>query len=1084
MFQTKSIGAWRIVSAAVVFPVLGCLQPAFATSEKVVQCRGTYVERVEGWTTNNWVFAPTVLYGGNRFRVIKESYPPVIRRADRDMPITMTDVYRLSVDGRPATVEFLAGDTSSPMFGWWNPAKKKGVLVLAEPFTAAGETGFTISEAPAEGVCTFTVSAPGFRRRRYKMCRFVSPSGDTPPKSTDTPFKVIRREFDANSVPEFLDTAFSVRKLMTGPTVPPKIEPFGYLVDLLLTSIDVRAWYEDDSIAYIMNWPPGPNRPTSHLQVGWCGSPPHAIAYLLRPTPERLRRVSRTFDALAASQGKSGFFFAMNVRGKLHGDCFGKIDQPERTMIRRQTASVMSGFDSLALMKQMGAPVKDRWIAAFRKTADALVRLWKREGELGQFVDANTGDIIVPNSANGALAPAALLSAADFTGDDDYLLVAEEMARTYRARFLERGFTCGGPVEAMQCPDSESVGELMVSFERLWEKTGKAEFLQAARMAAALASTWVNAYDYTFPEGTMFKREGVHSTGAVWASVQNRHGAPGHFHYCNGDILFRIWRATGDERVWELMADTARGTGQYVHTPSRPFFRPASREMPGSISERVNTGDWEDRDTVGMLTIPNDFNMIWVLTALSHMMEVPGVYVLMRDGQAETRSLDRVEARVEDGYLVISNNTAFDTTVSVMVETEEGRKKGLGLYPSRKWPVFPIAAGGVFRARLDDMHVRCGGGKVPAAYVTAPDAAHSASSRRHTGIPSVAVARNGRLWVTFYGSPTGGEDSNNYCTLATSTDGGDTWKDVLVVDPDGKGPLRAFDPEIWTAPDGRIFWTWTERVSPLQAESSFANAGCLADPRNDKLMCLEFPGDRELASPPPRPRQIGRGVMMCKPIVRNDGAWLFPSAHWNDAPSACIYESKDSGKTFFCIGGVTLPGKARVYDEHNVVQLRNGDLLTFIRTTCIANCMESVSHDGGHTWEVPKKARVNHTSCRLLLRKLKSGNLLLVKHGKIDEDCGRRNLTAYLSRDDGKTWEGGLLLDERDNASYPDGDQAADGLIHVVYDHDRLGAQEILLASFTEADVLAGKNASGRVRLRGVVSSGTKGLTVCPTRCR
>ena len=58
-----------------------------------------------------------------------------------------------------------------------------------------------------------------------------------------------------------------------------------------------------------------------------------------------------------------------------------------------------------------------------------------------------------------------------------------------------------------------------------------------------------------------------------------------------------------------------------------------------------------------------------------------------------------------------------------------------------------------------------------APYVTEPDAAHAASSRRHTGIPSGAVARNGRLWVTFYGSPTGGEDSNNYCTLATSADG-------------------------------------------------------------------------------------------------------------------------------------------------------------------------------------------------------------------------------------------------------------------------------------------------------------------------
>lgn len=700
-FQIRTIAVGQLFFAAVL-PALAALPSGDCAGAPVVQCRGRFVERVENWSTNNWVFAPTVLYGGNRFRAIGDKYPPIIPRAGKDMPITVTDIYRLSADGRPATVEFLAGDTSAPMFGWWDPSRKKGVLILAEAFTSAGETGFSIAESPEEGVCTFTVSAPGFRSRRYKMCGFVSPSGDQQPQSHDVPFNVIRREFGANSIPEFLDTAFSVRKLLAGRTTPPRIEPFGWLIDLLLATVDRRAWYEDGNLGYIMNWPLGPDIPTAHLQAGWCGAPPYAIPFLLRPTPERLHRVSRTFDALMAMQGESGFFMALNFRGSIRGDRDKETGSRMRTMVRRQSATLMAGFDAIMRMRQLDMNVKDAWATAFRRTADALVRLWWREGDIGQFVDAGTGELLVPNSTNGALVPAALLAAADFTGDDSYLQAAEEIAEFYRVRFLERGLSCGGPCDAAQCPDSESAGELLVSFERLWERTGKKKYLEYARTAAALVATWVNAYDYKFPTESMFGKEGVHSTGAVWASVQNRHGAPGHFHYGCGDVLFRLWRATGDDRLWELMADTARGVGQYVHTSDRPFFRPPAKESPGSISERVNTGDWEGRNSVGMLTIPNDFNMVWATTALFHMMEVPGVYVLMDKGRAEVRCLDRVEAHVENNELVITNRTAFDTVVSVMVENAEDRRKALGRFPSLNWPQIRLKSGGTARMNIPE----------------------------------------------------------------------------------------------------------------------------------------------------------------------------------------------------------------------------------------------------------------------------------------------------------------------------------------------------------------------------------------------
>lgn len=100
-------------------------------------------------------------------------------------------------------------------------------------------------------------------------------------------------------------------------------------------------------------------------------------------------------------------------------------------------------------------------------------------------------------------------------------------------------------------------------------------------------------------------------------------------------------------------------------------------------------------------------------------------------------------------------------------------------------------------------------------------------------------------------------------------------------------------------------------------------------------------------------------------------------------------------------------------------------------------------------------------NARFFLRKLNSGNLLLVRHDSHE----RERMMAYLSRDDGKTWDGGLLLDERPGISYPDGFQLSDGRIFIQYDRKREGG-ELLLSVFTEDDVLASKDVSGKTILK------------------
>ena len=75
-----------------------------------------------------------------------------------------------------------------------------------------------------------------------------------------------------------------------------------------------------------------------------------------------------------------------------------------------------------------------------------------------------------------------------------------------------------------------------------------------------------------------------------------------------------------------------------------------------------------------------------------------------------------------------------------------------------------------------------------------------------------------------------------------------------------------------------------------------------------------------------------------------------------------------------------------------------------------------------------------------------------------------------LSEVDGASWPHTLLLDQRDGVSYPDAKEAADGYIYVCYDYQRVTEREILMARFTEEDILKGQLASPDSRLRILVN--------------
>ena len=332
---------------------------------------------------------------------------------------------------------------------------------------------------------------------------------------------------------------------------------------------------------------------------------------------------------------------------------------------------------------------------------------------------------------------------------------------------------------------------------------------------------------------------------------------------------------------------------------------------------------------------------------------------------------------------------------------------------------------------------------------------HKLTSRKIQVSPSMAVSSEGRLWATWFAGKTPAEDENSYVVVTTSGDGGKSWTEKFYIDPDGEGPLRAVDPELWIDPEGTLWLFWTKMIG-----FNGKNSGLWAKTNNN-------PNKED--SKWSKPRRVSTGIMKGRPIVLSTGEWVFPISTWRDTDnSAKIVVSTDKGKTFSIRGGCNIPKQFRDYDEHTIVERKDKTLWMLVRTKY--GIGESISNDRGKTWSALIPSSIQHPVSRFFIRRLSSGNLLLVKHGPINERIGRSHLTAYLSKDDGYNWLGGLLLDERVGVSYPDGQQISDGTIYISYDHSRTIDREMLMATFTEDDVLAGDTASPSVSLRMIIS--------------
>lgn len=630
----------------------------------------------DNWSDTNYVLMPAAAYNGNRFESRRIAYSPKLldpRDIGPDKPMIISDVPRLNIKDGPSRIQERSGAMSVPAIGFQSHSTQTGFLLVTKQATAWGDNGLGIEESRDRSKATISITVPVVREGwQYRITDNQAASQDRAPdfKEGDS-FKLQFRLyfFACPQIQDLFDRYFEIRSELSNETKVKPLIPFSSCFAVQEKKFNEQNWvdqYGYYSVGmrenFLQDW-----------QIGWTGGMISTYPLLAAGNETSRQHVIRNFDWLFPDGiGPAGFFWDAGEKGtQWYGGDIRKPQAANWHLIRKSGDGLYYVVKQFMLMDKEQIAVKDVWKNGAMQVADAFVRLWDRWGQFGQFVDSRTGDVVVGGSTSGAIVPAALVLADRYFNRPDYLRVARASGDYYYTHYVRNGITCGGPGDALQNPDSESAYAMIESFMLLYESTKEIKWLNRAKEAANLFSTWVMPYNFHFPPNSALGRLGVQTKGIVFANTQNTHGAPGICCY-SGIALWRLFRATGDDRYMKLLRDIAFVMPQYLSHPLRPI----DKMKMGWMSERVNTTDW--LEGIGELM----YGSTWAETSLMlTYTELPGLYI--QPDKARLFALDNIVAKIisnDAGSIMvkISNPTKAPAALKVFAESSAQALQPLG----------------------------------------------------------------------------------------------------------------------------------------------------------------------------------------------------------------------------------------------------------------------------------------------------------------------------------------------------------------------------------------------------------------------
>lgn len=649
-----------------------------------------YLE-VKNWSASNYVLMPGAVYNGNRFESRRIKYSPKLldpRDIGPTKPLIISDVPRLNAGNGPSKIEERSGAMTIPSIGFQSPVTQSGFFMVSNQKSVLGDHGFTVEESRDRKQALIGINIPVVRERyQYVITDNQAPSMDKAPDfkaGDELSFSVTLYFFGAPTVASLFHTFAVIRSEVCPPLKQAPVLPFSSCFEVQEQKYNTQNWVEAHGYYsvgmrenFLQDW-----------QIGWTGGMINTYPLLFTGNNTSQQRVIRNFDWLFPDGiCPAGFFWDSGEKGTLwYGGDIRKPHTKNWHLVRKSGDGLYYILKQFMLMEKKKLEVKEEWKKGAQRVANSFVNLWNKWGQFGQFIDSETGDIVVGGSTSGAIVPAALTLAFQYFKNEDYLRVAEASADSMYHNYIRKGITCGGPGDAMQNPDSESAYAMLESFTLLYELTRKPEWLERAKEMADMFISWEMPYNYAFPENSTMAKLDVKTTGVVFANTQNKHGAPGICTY-SGIALWRLYRATGDAKYMEWLKEIAFTMPQFLSHPLKPI----DKMDFGWMSERVNTTDW--LEGIGELM----YGSTWAeISLMLSYIELPGVYV--QPDKPYLCVIDNIEGIITRDTrslleIKLSNPTKATAQVKVFSESASQCSKSLPENALLNCPVITLKPG-------------------------------------------------------------------------------------------------------------------------------------------------------------------------------------------------------------------------------------------------------------------------------------------------------------------------------------------------------------------------------------------------------